>query len=273
MKRGVSLHELLVSLAVMGIVFGLATHFALRQTRFFREVGAATSISSQLQQVTEILRNVLVNVSPTSGELLVAQDSVLEIRMTTGMTFVCAGAPGLVVVPAPDALPGSARSAVVRSPAPGDRLSALFSDSVGATWLNFQVASVPEAAGPCALAPAIETTWNIAIMEPVSIPAGAPVRLTRPFRLSLYRSSNGRWYLGAKDWDAGAVRFNTIQPVAGPLLPYEDGPESGLRFTYRDVSGEELIQPVDVSRVASVTVVARASGDSMSADIRLPNAQ
>jgi len=181
------------------------------------------------------------------------------------------GTPGALVVPAPGDSDGRS-STFVRAPGPGDRLSVLFSDSVGATWLHLEVASAPASAGPCALDPGVGSTWSIATTEPMQLSPGAALRFTRPLRLSLYESSDTRWYLGAKDWNGSARQFNSIQPVAGPLLRYDDGFGSGLRFTYRDAQGQQLLDPVDVGRVASVPVVARSGGDSTVAVIRLANA-
>lgn len=271
-KRGFTLHELLISLTVMSAVFALATHFSTRQMRLFRQVAEVDATRSQLVQVTEILRNVLVNVSPSTGELLVAQDSALEVRVTTGTAFVCGASPGRVVAPAPVAFEAG-MAAYLRPPSPGDRLSALFSDSLGATWMHLEVASAPVTEGPCIANPEIRATWSIATVEPMTLPAGAALRFTRPLRLSIYKSSDDQWYLGAKDWDGVRRRFNTIQPVAGPLLPYEDGPVSGIRFIYSDARGQPIPQPVSVADVASVTVVARASADSSVDVIRLPNAR
>lgn len=273
MKRGFAMHELLISLTVLSAVFALATHFAVRQMRVFRQVGEVAAARSQLQQVTEIVRNAFANVSPSTGELLVAQDSATEIRMTTGISFVCGSAPGRVIIPAPGAAVAGLLSSFMRDPAPGDRVSALFSDSAGATWLYLQVASPPQPEGPCGSSPGIDSSWSITTVEPMSLPAGAALRFTRPLRLSLYKSSDNRWYLGAKDWNGLAQQFNAIQPVAGPLSRYEDATDSGLRFTYRDALGAELPQPVDVGRVASVSVLARTSADSQTAVVRLLNGQ
>jgi hypothetical protein len=164
-------------------------------------------------------------------------------------------------------------AAFVRAPAPGDRLSVLYSDSLGATWMHLEVASAPVTEGPCMANPEIRATWSIATVEPMTPPVGAALRFTRPLQLSIYKSSDDRWYLGAKDWDGERRRFNIIQPVAGPLLPYEDGTVSGIRFIYSDARGQTIPHPVSVGEVASVTVVARASGDSSVTVIRLPNAR
>ena len=273
MKRGFSVHELLISLTVMSVVFAVATHFATQQTRFFRGVAEVHAVRSQLDHVTEIVRNVLANVSPATGELLVAQDSALEVRVTTGTSFVCSSVPGRLDIRAPSASSEGDVSAFARSPSPGDRISALLSDSLGVTWLHLQVASPPGAQELCAYNPEMGKTWSIATVEPMTLPPGAAVRFVRPLRLSLYRSSDNRWYLGARDWNGDALRFNAIQPVAGPLLRYQDGPGSGLRFLYHDNQGRQLVPPVDPATVASVSVVARAATDSLWAVVRLPNAR
>jgi hypothetical protein len=90
------------------------------------------------------------------------------------------------------------------------------------------------------------------------VPAGTALRFLRPLRLSLYRASDNRWYLGAKDWNGAAQRFNAIQPLAGPLQPYSADPtKTGLHFGYRDSQDAELPEPVETNRIASVTIVAR----------------
>jgi len=84
---------------------------------------------------------------------------------------------------------------------------------------------------------------------------GAPLRVTRPLRYSLYQSSDNAWWLGERDWNADAARFNTIQPVAGPFL----SPASrGLHFAYFDSAGGELVSPVaDASMLALMRIELR----------------
>jgi hypothetical protein len=92
-----------------------------------------------------------------------------------------------------------------------------------------------------------------------------PVRFTRRVRVSTYRSSDGEWYLGLREWNPSLERFNTIQPVAGPLLPHGGSPP-GFRLEYRDASGAQL-SPPDPASIAVVTVIAR--GDSRR-PVRIP---
>jgi hypothetical protein len=86
--------------------------------------------------------------------------------------------------------------------------------------------------------------------------AGTVLRVTRPIRYSLYRSSDGSWQLGVRDWNTTAQRFNSVQPVAGPLLPPSG---HGLVFSYADSSGGIAASPADTqSGLALIRIAARA---------------
>lgn len=273
MKRGFTVHEMIISLTIMSVVFAIATHFALEQLRFFRAVAGVSAARTQLEQATELMRNVLWSVSPGSGDILVAQDSAIELRLAIGTAVTCASTPGVLVIPASTA-GGNTLSSFIRLPELGDRVSTLFSDSLGATWLHLRVSSGAEPGGSCVMFSTMPGTYSLATVEPIAIPPGTALRFTRPLRLSLYRSSDNRWYIGARDWNGERAQFNAIQPVAGPLAAHAANVESGLRFLYHDLHGVELRDPVDESRIAAVTVAARTTGahrDSAVAVIRLRN--
>jgi len=75
-------------------------------------------------------------------------------------------------------------------------------------------------------------------------------------RYSLYRASDGGWYLGQRDWNPVALRFNTIQPVAGPFL---SPALRGLRLTYLDSLGSTLATPItDTRTIVSIHAALRA---------------
>jgi hypothetical protein len=93
--------------------------------------------------------------------------------------------------------------------------------------------------------------------QPPSLSAaiGAPVRVTRPLRYSLYRGGDGAWYLGEKDWSTASGRFNTIQPVSGPFLSAAAG---GLTFAYLDSAGASIAAPVvDPTSIAAIRITLR----------------
>lgn len=269
-RHGFTVHEMVISLTVMSVVFAIAAHFAMEQLRFYRGVAAAGAARSQLEQATELMRNLLWSVSP--GDILVAQDSAIEVRLAIGTAVTCASSAGVLIIPLP-ATTGNTLSSFVRLPEPGDHISALFTDSLGATWLRLRVSSA-EPGGSCVTFSAAFGSHTIATAEPLTVPPGTALRFTRPLRLSVYRSSDDRWYIGARDWNGERSQFNAIQPVAGPLASPTHDTESGLRFVYYDGDGVELREPVDASRIAAVTVAARTTGahpDSADAVIRLRN--
>jgi prepilin-type N-terminal cleavage/methylation domain-containing protein len=259
-RRGWTLHEMIISLTIMGIVVALAAHAASGQLRFFRGIGEVVALRGQLGHASAIVANVLWGASPRGGDIAIAQDSAIEMHTTIGSAVTCAGTPGRLTIPAGAAAPGNALAAFVASPNEGDRVLAFFEDTLGATWLALHVASAPTSGGGCVQFPSVSATWTIELREPLTVPAGTALRFLRPLRLSLYRASDNRWYLGAKDWNGAAQRFNSIQPLAGPLEPYSaDASKTGLHFGYRDNYGAVLWDPVSVERIASVTIVARGA--------------
>ncbi|HEU4994007.1 MAG TPA: type II secretion system protein [Gemmatimonadaceae bacterium] len=271
MKAGFTLHELLISLGIMGVVVGLAVHSSTGQTRFYRSLNETTARRGQLESATGITASVLWSVSPGGGDITLATDSTLELRTTIGSAVVCESTPGRVTIPAPTSSRGNVLSAFVESPEPDDLVRAFLEDSLGHTWLTFQVAAGPVRGGACGTFTDVASTWTVGLREPLVLPTGTALRFLRPVRLSLYRAADSRYYLGARDWNGASQRFNTIQPVAGPLAAYSPSPATGLRFEYLDPSGALLPVPADPSRVAGLRVVARVDSDSSVAVIGLRN--
>jgi type II secretory pathway pseudopilin PulG len=258
-RRGWTLHEMLISLAVMSGVFGLAVHLALGQMRFVRNASELSAVRLQVDQATRIASAVLWSISPSTGDVLTALDSALEVRMAVGVSVVCVGESGRVTVPVPEPMGGNTLTSFVTDPAPGDGLLALFHDSLGSTWLNFRIAAVQRMTSTCGY---FSNTSDraLTLVEPVVLAPGTPLLVTRRIRLSLYRSTDGNWYLGSREWNAELDRFNSTQPIAGPLRPYSgDGARTGLRFAYTSAAGDELAPPVDLRSIAGITITARAA--------------
>ncbi|MEX2178818.1 MAG: prepilin-type N-terminal cleavage/methylation domain-containing protein [Gemmatimonadaceae bacterium] len=256
-RAGFTLPEMLVSLAVMGIVVALASHAAVGQLRFFRGVGEVVAVRTQTGHASAVARRVVWGVSAGAGDIVVAEDSVLEIHATIGSAVVCADGTGAVTIPAPAARTGNALTAFTHVPRFGDRVHLFFADSFGAGWLAGRVWSVVHGGASCDAFAGAPDTWTLQLAEPLAIPAGAALRFTRPLRLSAYRASDTHWYLGIRDWNG--ERFNTIQPVAGPLEPLSaDAARTGLRFVYHDAWGGELLPgTLSRDRIATITIVTR----------------
>jgi hypothetical protein len=85
---------------------------------------------------------------------------------------------------------------------------------------------------------------------------GAPVRIVRAARYSLYRSPADRsWYLGIKEMKGGS--WSVVQPVAGPFLPAAAG-NGGLAIAIRDSSGASLTSPASLTGARLIEIALRA---------------
>jgi type II secretory pathway pseudopilin PulG len=258
---GWTLPEMLISLVITGGIFALAAHHAVSQLRAFDGVATVAGMRGQLAHANGIAARALWGVAPVAGDITQALDSAIEFQAPTGTAVACAATPGQLVVPAAERR-GNTLSAFWDLPDFGDRAHVFFDDSVGTGWLTVHVAA-PAIPGPaCPRLGVFSTGWLIQLREPVVVPEGAVVRFTRAVRYSLYSASDSRWYLGARDWNEGAARFNAVQPVAGPLRPYSPLAErSGLVFRYWDRDGQELPSPPSAPAIALVSVTSRGEAD------------
>ena len=267
-QSGWTLHEMLISLCVMSGVFAIVAHQAASQIRLYSGVQRTAAARENRAQAEAIAERVLWSLAPQAGDVLAAQDSALQLRMQIGSSTVCVSTPGTVTLAASDAATrGNSLGAFSDAPEPGDELVVLFHDSLGTTWLTFRLASIGVAA-PCPRFPT-SAGRQFALAEPIALPEGAAARVLRPLRLSLYRASDSRWYLGAKEWNGEDSRFNTIQPLAGPYAKYDPAAErSGLAFVYRSRDGTRLGSPVDPAEIASISIATRvASGNAADSGI------
>jgi hypothetical protein len=87
----------------------------------------------------------------------------------------------------------------------------------------------------------------------------------------VYRASDGRWYVGIREFSPATSRFLAAQPIAGPFLRVARG---GMRtgFRYFDAAGDAL-QPnganersISRVRVTTLSVVRTTSPDSVRQD-------
>jgi hypothetical protein len=269
---------MLISLVVMSGVMALAAQVATGQLRFFRSSAELATLRGDASQAGSIAASMFRGLSPQAGDVHVALDSAIEVHVAIGAAVACSSAEGLITIPASTGPTGNTFAAFSELPEAGDLVFALHADSIGDRWSTHTVAESGTLSTSCGALPASTAARFVRLEDPVTLDPAAALRFARPFRLSLYRSSDGRWYLGARDWNAESRRFNTIQPVAGPLGPYDrDASRTGLTFVYRDVSGAELLSPVDRHRIATITVVSRATSgrftDSSAVTVALRNAR
>jgi prepilin-type N-terminal cleavage/methylation domain-containing protein len=277
-RRGLTLVELVAAVAVAGVVLAVVANIALRQQRTVLALAGDAALAGQLRDAASMLPMDVRGAAVAAGDLREASDSSIEVRETIASAVVCDTVGSTLALAPP--VPGAATfAASVASMQAGDT-SWLFSpdDSIP-SWRPHRITTVGSArasqclaGGPQLTGAALSlarTTISIDSAPPSASLVGRPLRVTRPIRYSLYRSSDGGWYLGARDWNATTVKFNTIQPVAGPF----QAPVAGApTFTWFDSSGARLAAPV-VSRAKVALLRVTLRGATRDVDRALGSAQ
>lgn len=267
-RQGTALLELLLSLALASVVLSIATTSLLRQQRVHARIRGASGSDAQLRAATTVLAGQLAELNAAAGDIASgsASDTALQFRATVGTSFACEKSAGSVDM-LPERGAGGVYAGTVSVPRSGDTLWWL-GDS---TWTAAKVRSVDAVSVTCTAPLAFAgTTVRLALAGSAdTIPAGAPLRITRQTRYSVYRSSDGSWQLGFREWSEGAGAFPSPQPVAGPLLLAAGARRSGYR--YFDAMGQEIALSAgvaDVTRIARIRITMRSvvSGRDRGAD-------
>jgi prepilin-type N-terminal cleavage/methylation domain-containing protein len=248
-RVGFTLVELMAAVAVAGVVLGVVSVVALRQQRIFLSLSADAALTGQLRDAAAVLPMDLRGMAVGSGDLREATDSSIEVRETLASAVVCDTA-GPAVVLAPAVAGAATFAAAIATIEAGDAAWVFSPDDSVPTWREHKVLAVASAragqcmtGGPQLAGAALSVSRTALTLDSTSQPAtlvGRPIRVTRPIRFSLYRATDGSWYVGARDWNNGSARFNAIQPLAGPF----QSPIAGPLFRWIDTTGATLAAPV-----------------------------
>jgi prepilin-type N-terminal cleavage/methylation domain-containing protein len=261
-RRGLTLIELVVVLSIGGVAIAMVGGLAARSQRFHRELARAGDRLDQVDQTTALLASGLRGLAPGEGDIAAgeARDTSIQLRATIGTAVVCDTAGGIMTLAPSGRVPVLASFA--DAPEVGDT-AWIHTASWPPAWLARGIVDIATDDGGCLIgglnavdASGRRLVLTLADSMPPGTAPGTPVRVTRPLRYSLYRAADRSWYLGAREWNAAAGRFNAIQPVSGPFLPAID---SGLRFTYRDTGGAVVPSgATDPRGIALIEIVVRS---------------
>ena len=212
---------------------------------------------AELRLTAESLPAELRELVPGSSDIQrgEAGDTSIQLRGTIGAAIVCDTLKQRVVLaPATSAPPLVA--SFLRAPVATDTLWVLDTTRAWSAHIITSVQIVSTGAcrlgGPAPTPTSAADRYSLGIADAAIPPPGRAVRVTRPIRYSLYKSSDKLWYLGARDWNSTSHQFNTIQPVSGPFM----APAAhGLTFAYLDSSGATIATPVtSVERITAIRV-------------------
>lgn len=260
-RPGFTLPELVIALTCASLVFAAIASIALRQQRLFAELADNAATTAHLREVIATAPIDLRAVSPAAGDVRDARDTSLEVRATIASAVVCDTA-GRSLALAPTRSSTETFTEYSAPIAQSDTAWLLDPRDTLERWIPRRITSVSSTtmASCAAGGPAIGTgpfTSVLLVLDTLAPGrAGTVLRVTRPVRYSLYRSSDGSWQFGARDWNTSGFRLNAIQPVAGPLSPPS---ARGLVFSYVDSSGGTVASPADSSAgLALIRIMARA---------------
>lgn len=255
MRSGASLVELMVALALFGVI-GMATLRSLdRQARFHAGVLTILEARSQHAAAHEAVATELRGVSGAAGDIMRLSDSAIVFRLPVGAGLACVLASDTIYL-APDSVAAGQRFAAFRTTPQAGDTAWLLNESAkdiaaDDAWVGFPITSVTRTPGLCGGSPLVhpvldasQSSWRFGVVGPVPATAssGAPVRLTRTARFALYRGSTNEHWLGFTEILPATGTWITIQPVSGPYLPFNAGipAASGISLLGRDSSGAPL---------------------------------
>ena len=269
-KDGLTLIELAVVLALLGLIGGVIGSLLVRQQRFYRA-------SSELLQTREGVRDALevlatdIRGAATADSVRLLADSAIELFSALGTSVVCQ-LNGPVAVGLPPSVPGSNSRLTSFATQPDTGDLALFYVQVDSSeeWERHRIAGLssraldvacPTSSGFSAADDAANGAYALTLREPLTqaVHAGTPVRFIRRGRYSLYHASDGQWYLGYRRCNAIGSACAAIQPLSGPYRSYgSNHSATGILFQYFDATGGFMGAGSSALDLARVDIIARA---------------
>jgi type II secretory pathway pseudopilin PulG len=264
-RPAVTLLELAIVLAILGVAGAAMGMLLMRQQRFYRGASELLYAREGVRDALEVLAGDLRGIAVDDTVRLRA-DSAMEVYSPIGSSVVCQAVEKEVGLPRTSAS-GNTLSAFVTDPDTGDLALFYSPNATGVLWEIHRIGafSARSLASTCPTSSGFSSAEDVAsgsqgfqaILDAslsVGIAPGAPIRFVRRGRYSLYRASDGAWYLGYRRCNAlGASSCGAVQPLSGPYRAYSSEPTAtGLLFEYFDRNGSRLTatsSPLDLARV------------------------
>ena len=273
-RRGFTLVEVLIATAIAGIAAALMTVTVVRQQRFYSGANEVLGIRAELRDGADILVNDLRSAAITMFGLPVMTDTAVEMLSVIGSSVACAGPVGTAIELPPAAL--AARhtlTSLLTQPDTGDvaLVYGAGESPDSGEWETHPIASFAPRSVTTTCSPATGFTsatdalssspaflLTLAANPSTRVRKGAPVHFLRRARYSLYKSSDGEWYLGYRRCSLTPPNScSAVQPVSGPYRRLQSGTEPGMSFRYYDAFGGVLLDASQSSRVARIEIVLR----------------
>lgn len=255
-RRGFSLVELIVILALSTIVMGGLTSVLVRQQRFYRGSADLIETRSQIRQAAGIIPSDLRGVSTVGGDLIEISPTSMTFRATIGQAVACVLAANSIIVPPLVLSKKNTLTSFSMTPQAGDTVfvydDGLLDAASDDDWVAYGITAAPGSSTlDCAALTGGDASsrYSFSLDAPLSptIQVGAPMRFVRRTQYVLYQATDGSWYLGY----CAPACDGAPQPIAGPFLPAGSG-TSGVSFTYVNAAGNVTATPAEVAQISIV---------------------
>lgn len=281
-RRGFTLAEVVVVVAIGSAVAAVMFATLVRQQRFHASAAAILDVRGQLRDAAEVVAGDLRGAAVGTFGLPVMTDTAVEMYASVASSVICNQLSAVSFSMAPALLEsGTTLTSLLVQPDTGD-IALIYGNPANepdsGRWAPATIASFvsraaslycPDSAGFAAAkggsTGATAFVATLAATPSIPLRKGSPVHFLRRSRYSLYRSSDGKWYLGYRRCGASPpYSCGSIQPVSGPYDAYSSAVPPGLGFRYYDASGETLTQASESRRVARVEIVVRGRAAGLS---------
>ena len=247
-RSGFSLIELMIALAISGVVLGAAYRLLVANQRFYRSQSVINDVQTNVREAALILAGEMREVSATGGDLQLMTDTAITINAMRSLGFVCT----LVNLPLGRVTIKTSTMFKYRNiDATRDSVFVFREGDVKKNsddrWLRGKVTGLFNANCVDGTAGTQMGTSGLPVSAGTdSVSLGAPVRTFETVNYRLYADIRGVWWLGVRNWVSGA--WTSTSAVAGPLRAND-----GLHFDYLDSTGAATATPANV-RAIRVTV-------------------
>jgi hypothetical protein len=238
LRPGYLLAEALCALALAGLLAAAAAMLLSGARRSLHASERRDRADRAERETLAILRESLAG----ADGIILRGDTAVDFDLLIGTGIVCDRETAAIVLPPPTVRSGLPLTVVTQPLGPEDvvaiRTSAI-TDDEEVWWIGVvdsaQVRPLPGVCDPASGwrsaadedAPLVRLTLRDPL--PPDAEVGAPVRLGRRGRFTLYHAGGGDWMLGWRRCHPWLDLCGAVQPIAGPLRPPSAG---GLRLEW-----------------------------------------